>query len=112
MNNPLLCHSWTHFHIAIRVCFGCWGLPVNWDDGVTSMNVRDFPSESDLLVEQGRDATKISVYRRYLAGPQRDNRQVKQPDAANIDRFPCVDDIIDRLTNDVESERKRIGAFS
>ena len=77
------------------------------------MYVGDFPSENGRMAKCIDDVTELSTYRRHAAKAQPDSKTNKQrPDAANIDRFPCVDDIVDRLTDDTEIARRRVAAYS
>ena len=72
-----------------------------------------FPSDDCVAVEQADNITHISSHKRLFAGRRDSDKDApKKSDPIEIDPFPKVDDIVDRLTSDTEVADLRVRARS
>ncbi|MFG5384770.1 hypothetical protein [Yoonia sp. R2-816] len=77
------------------------------------MFIGQFPTDECVAVDQTDCVTHISSHRKFMAGKRNEGKDTPQRSKPiEIDPFPKVDDIIDRLTSDTEVADLRIRARS
>ena len=77
------------------------------------MYLGQFPTDAQFAVENVDCVTDISSHRKFLAEQRDDSQNTSQRGKQmEIDPFPKVDDIIDRLTSDTEVANMRVRARS
>ncbi len=88
--------------------FGNWGIAENKiGTRVMSLFFGQISSEESLQTADCGDVAELAAYR---DSDQTSSRNLALHDQATIHRFPCVDDIVERLTTNTETEDRRLHA--